>query len=70
MPGDEPSLHYQAYMLRCWAEPSAQPDHPMIWRFSIQDPHTGERRGFATFESLMEFLRQKLQDVLRDGASD
>ena len=48
---------YQAYLLRLWEErPHA--DWPAEWRFSLEDPHTGERRGFADFDTLIAFLRQ------------
>ncbi len=42
---------YRAYLLRCWA------DAPGGWRFSMEDPHTGERRGFADLASLMTFIQ-------------
>ncbi len=55
--------HYCAYLLRCWAEHSAHPQQPLIWRFSVEDPHSGDRRGFATFEALVAFLLAQLQDA-------
>ncbi len=63
MHGSDPSMRYCAYLLRCWTEHSGQADHHVVWRFSIEDPHTGERQGFATFEQLLVFLRQEM-----DGA--
>ena len=33
---------------------------PAAWRFSLEDPHTGERQGFATFEALIAFLQEAL----------
>ena len=55
--------HYCAYLLRCWAEHSSQPQQPLIWRFSVEDPHSGDRRGFASFEALVAFLVAQLQDA-------
>lgn len=55
MPLTEPSPRYCAYLLRCWEEP---PGSPAAWRFSLEDPHTGERRGFASLESLMAYLQE------------
>ena len=52
--------HYQSYLLRFWEERGQQPDLPPAWRFSLEDPHTGERRGFASLEALVAFLREKL----------
>jgi hypothetical protein len=38
------------------------------YRFSLEDPHTGERFGFTGFESLVEFLRLQLDGNL-DGSA-
>ena len=53
---------YFAYLLRCWQEPSLVYLGPAAWRFSLEDPHTGQRHGFATFDALMVFFRNKLED--------
>ncbi len=60
---------YCAYLLRCWAAPGAPPSQQLIWRFSVEDPHTGARRGFATFEALVAFLVAEMQDE-SPGAAD
>lgn len=52
---------YRAYLLRCWQEVGTHSDQAAR-RFSIEDPHTGERRGFATWEGLVAFLRADLRD--------
>jgi hypothetical protein len=44
------------YILRFWETRSFPPDAPVTWRFSAQDPRTGERRGFANLDGLMAFL--------------
>jgi len=31
-----------------------------VWRFSLQDPRTSRRRGFATLEALMGSLQAEL----------
>lgn len=46
---------YRSFLLRLWA---VSPDEPRVWRFSLEDPHTGERRGFANWERLQEFLKE------------
>jgi hypothetical protein len=33
---------YRAYLLRLWRESKHDP-----WRATLEDPHTGERLGFA-----------------------
>jgi hypothetical protein len=46
----------QAYLLRLWFE-ADRPDGPAgVWRFSLEEPHTGARRGFSDFEALVAFL--------------
>ena len=56
--GDPP--RYRAYLLRCWAERGAAAPAPAAWRYSLEDPHTGERRGFADLAALLGFLRAEL----------
>jgi len=33
------------------------------WRASLEDPHTGERIGFATFDAAITFLRERLYTI-------
>jgi len=47
---------YRAYLLRLWR---ASGDECSLWRASLEDPHTGERRGFADLESLFAFLKEQ-----------
>ena len=63
-----PAPRYCSYLLRCWQERSLRQSAAAVWRFSLEDPHTGQRRGFATFEALVAFLRQELLDEKADGA--
>lgn len=49
-PGLGRAPRYHSYLLRCWSE------GPGIWRFSVEDPHTGARRGFTTMAALVAFL--------------
>ncbi len=47
-------LAYQSYLLRLWRAPggAGQP-----WRASLENTHTGERRGFADLQALVAYLR-------------
>jgi hypothetical protein len=59
---------YQTYLLRCWQERSQDPEPTTVWRFSLEDPHTGRRRGFADLAALMASLQLDLRgdgDALR-----
>jgi hypothetical protein len=55
-----PPPRYRAYLLRCWAERGAAAPEPAVWRYSLEDPHTGERRGFPDLAALLGFLRAEL----------
>ena len=55
------SSHYQVYVLRLWWERAESPERPPItWRFVLEEPRTGQRRGFASFGALMDFLAGEL----------
>ena len=51
--------HYCSYLLRCWAETDTQGEIS-LWRFSLEDPHTGRRRGFANLVELVIALQDEL----------
>jgi hypothetical protein len=50
---------YRAYMLRLW---QVRSDGGIAWRASLEDPHTGKRKGFVDLESLLAFLKEPLTD--------
>lgn len=50
---------YRSYLLTFWEERSRDPRVPEVWRFSLQDPRTGQRRGFASLEALVTALEQE-----------
>lgn len=52
----EAAPRQRVFILRFWETRSLPPDAPVTWRFSAQDPRTGERRGFADLDGLMAFL--------------
>ena len=47
---------YLAYMLRLW---QVRDNDEMSWRASLEDAHTGARRGFASLQMLVAFLREQ-----------
>jgi hypothetical protein len=57
---DNEQRPYFAYMLRLWCV-SANGD--VVWRASIEDPHTGERHGFASLEQLFKFLERQAREA-------
>ena len=46
---------YHAYLLRFWEERGEQ-GASAAWRFSLEDPQTGQRQGFADLGSLTAWL--------------
>ena len=49
---------YVSYLLRMW---STEQGEATCWRASLEDPHTGERFGFASLEELFSFLTEKVE---------
>ena len=50
---------YHSYLLRFWEERSDESD-VAVWRFSLEDPLTDQRYGFASLEALTEWLVAKM----------
>jgi hypothetical protein len=53
---------YHAYLLRLWC---VDANGEVVWRASIEDPHTGERHGFAKLDRLYEFLEEQTREIKR-----
>ena len=51
---------YRSYLLSFWEERSQDPDTPAVWRFSLEDPHTGRLRGFANLRELVVALEREI----------
>ena len=50
----EPRLYF-SYLLRLW---QTMDEGQLVWRASLENPHTGERRGFANLQMLHAFLEE------------
>jgi hypothetical protein len=48
---------YRSYLLRLWLEPNDPPE----WRAMLESPSTGERHGFASLQSLFDFVEQETE---------
>lgn len=48
--------HYLAYLLRLWRVGS---EGEAVWRASLEDAHTGERKGFADLDALFDHVRSQ-----------
>jgi hypothetical protein len=56
---------YRSYLLRLWSEQSAG---KLVWRASLEEALTRERRSFASLDDLVSFLYEETEDALREGA--
>lgn len=52
----EKQREYLAYMLRIW---SVRDNGKILWRASVENAQTGERRGFASLSDLFEYLQSQ-----------
>ena len=57
---------YLAYMLRLW---QVNTTDMAVWRASLEDPHTGEQKGFADLESLFMFLKKQTDGAVERAES-
>ena len=61
MPGSGyDARHYHTFVVRLWQERPASPGRPAVWRCSVEDTRTGQRRGFAGLEALTAFLQAQM----------
>ncbi len=54
---------YLAYLLRLW---QVRDKGRVGWRASVENAHTGERRGFACLADLFTFLENEVGQVHED----
>jgi hypothetical protein len=51
---------YLSFLLRLWC---IKQDGCETWRASLEDPRTGEQRGFASLDLMVDFLRNQIQSA-------
>ena len=54
---------YQSYLLRLWVE---DVNGKQVWRISLEDPFSGERRGFASRRDLCAYLEEKMSTSIEN----
>jgi len=65
---DATPFSYRVFLLRTWEE---EPSQPGGQRFSLEDPSTGRRYGFAEAAELVRFLEElRGQEDDRGGTGD
>jgi hypothetical protein len=61
----EKQAPYRSYLLRLWL---VVDQGQAVWRASLENPHTGERLGFASLARLFAFLEdQTTAALIGDG---
>ena len=55
---------YASYLLRLWP---TEDQGRVVWRASLESPHSGQRWGFASLDALFAFLRQETIGTLDPG---
>jgi hypothetical protein len=63
MSGNNDPPRYRSYLLRFWQERSKGQGGTSVWHFSLEDPHTGLRRGFANLEALIAVVQREIDQV-------
>ncbi len=63
-------MHYQVFLLRQWQEQDLSEGHPPVWRFMLENPLTGARRGFGSIQDLAAFLEEQIAVISRQTNSD
>ena len=58
---------YISYLMRLWE--SSGKGEP-VWRASLEDPRTGERKGFACLVDLFAFLEGEIGEASGHGDGD
>jgi hypothetical protein len=56
--------NYRSFLLRLWR---VQVDGKFVWRASLENPFTGERKGFANLSQLVVHLESQVSDIADDG---
>ncbi|GIK59057.1 MAG: hypothetical protein HND44_10990 [Chloroflexi bacterium] len=46
------------FILSLWVEGGARPNAPPVWRYSLEEPHSSQRRGFKDLAELVRFLEE------------
>jgi hypothetical protein len=60
MPARITKQRYHSFLLRLWL---VNEQAGVAWRASLENPHTGERLGFASLERLFAFLQDQAAEV-------
>jgi hypothetical protein len=63
-------VDYLSYLLRLWrvnGDEDQDKTYQPVWRASLEDPQTGEQRGFASLDSVFDFLSEQIHLASEPG---
>jgi hypothetical protein len=60
---DRSAPRHRIYLLTIWEERSGASEVAGQWRFSLEHPTTGQRRGFASLTALVAALQELLAEL-------
>jgi len=63
---NEGQRRYISYLLRLW---QIESQGQLMWRASLEEARTGERRGFPDMEALIAYLREQTAAGTDEGTS-
>jgi len=58
------SASYYIYLLKLWPERSHDNGETLSWRYSIEDPITGLRKGFAELEDFLAYVQVLMVEII------
>ena len=58
------SASYYIYLLKLWPERSQDNGETLSWRYSVEDPITGLRKGFAQFEDFLTYIQTQIAEII------
>jgi len=62
----EGQRRYTSYLVRLW---QIESQGQLVWRASLEEARTGERRGFPDIEALFAYLREQTAAGTDESAS-
>ncbi len=63
-------VHYQVFLLKQWQERDSMGNRLPVWRFVVESPSTGARRGFRSTRDLAAFLEEQMAVISKQTNSD
>jgi hypothetical protein len=63
----ERPLRSHFFVLHLWEVRSSQMGGPSLWRLSVEDGQSGERKGFKNLATFVAFLEAWMQNPATEG---